>query len=182
MQGSRSTSDANASSYNVMCFKVPQSWTDFKLREAVESFGNRTISVELFRPNEGEPGFGTARHKGFGKVAFATKAGLEALFARSIIKTSRKFGEQSHLELAGETLVVKREQLRHDRAVAQEQTRDKVEAGLLTKRICVEVVGASTKSLELGVQHEFKVKVKNNCNQAIGLPRAQRALQPLESW
>lgn len=180
MQASRTASNVPTSSYNVMLFKVPQSWTDGTLREAVAVFGP-TISVELFRPKEGEPGFDMLRHKGFGKVVFTNKSSVEALFAQSTSRPSNKYGEQSHIQLAGETLVVKRERLQHDRAVEQEQTRDKVEAGLRTKRICVETVGANKKSLKVGVQHEFKLKVKNNGIHSIGLPQIQRALPPPKS-
>ena len=74
-----------ASNYNVMCFKVPFRWTDANLREAFETIGP-TLSAELFRPKEGEQGFDTTRHKGFGKVAFQHPSSVEALFADALCK------------------------------------------------------------------------------------------------
>ena len=155
---------------------MPFRWTDAVLREAIETFGP-TISVELFRPKEGEPGFGT-RHKGFGKVAFQHPSGLEALFAQSVTETDPRHGEQLIVKLSGEKLVLRREQL-DERAVAQEQTRVRAEAGMTTRRyrrVHVECVGSNRVSLELGAPHEFKLKIKNNSIKMISLPHTQRML------
>ena len=159
------------SAYNVMCFKVPWAWTDATLREAVEVVGP-TLSVELFRPKEGEQGFGTAQHKGYGKLVFQDRSSVEALLSRCVTKRTQKHGEQLHCELSGATLVLKREHL-DDRAAASEQARHRVEAGMSTKKILVECVGAS--ELQLGVNHEFRIKIKNNSIRRIDVPHAQRA-------
>ena len=163
-----------------MCFKVPFGWTEAMLREAFETCGP-TIAVELFRPKEGEPGFGTPRHKGFGKVSFRHSSGVEALFdsAGSEKTIDPKHGEQLKVKLAGATLVVTRELL-DERAVAQEQTRHRVEAGMTTTRIQIECVGPSRVTLDLGAQHEFKLKIKNNSIKTLSLPRVTRTLPRLE--